>query len=482
MIAEWHRAGLVLQRVPIGSLPDDVLLEIFYQVSEPNHYRWLLNWTKLVHVCRRWRFVIFGSPKRLELQLFCTPKVPVRKLLDIWPTFPLVVENDSEWSSEDKFDNFIAALEHRDRVQKITIRDPLTRDGLWERIATVMQEPYPELTSLSLESFSGVLPLPNTFLNGSTSRLQGLLLWAISFPSLPRLLLSTRRLTSLHLINIPNSGYIPPERMATCLSALPMLESLIIRFQSPTPHPKRRNRPLPPPTRFVLPALTELDFRGISEYLEVLAARIDAPLLKFDRFQIVFFNQLVLDIPQTIRFFGHLDSFRTASLTLRFNTSSGFYPEAVFFPSDMAPHPLGIMGQRFSWHIRCNSLDWQVFLMAQICSQILSFCSSVESLVIEYPRPPPKIKSDEIDPTVWLQLFHSFPLVQRLQIPVTLELSIAAALQRLTEESATEVFLSLHTLSIVGRMSDEVAPQGILSYVAACHHNGRLVAISRRSE
>jgi hypothetical protein len=465
----------VLQRVSIGSLPGDILLEIFYQVrvSILDDYTWHSRWPKLVHVCQRWRFVIFASPLRLELQLVCTPITPVRKLLDIWPTFPLVVENKR--SSVDKFDNLIAALEHSDRVQKITIRDPPTRGGLWERIATVMEEPFPELTSLCLESSSRVLPLPNTFLNGSASRLQDVLLRAISFPSLPRLLSSARDLTSLHLENIPNSGYIPPERMATCLSMLPKLESLIIIFQSPTPYPKRRNRALPPQTRSVLPALTELEFQGISEYLEVLAARIDAPLLRFDRFKIAFFNQLVFDIPQTFRFFGHLDSFRTSSLTLRFDLDS-IDPGAILLPSDMTGENGG-----FAWFIRCYSLDWQVYSMAQICSQILSFRSSVGSLIIECDiwDHLPEI---EIDPTVWLQLFHSFPLVQSLEIPANQELSIAAALEGPTGESAAEVFPSLHSLSIVGHISDEAAPQGIQSFVAARAHSGRPVAVSRSSE
>jgi hypothetical protein len=255
-----------------------------------------------------------------------------------------------------------------------------------------------------------------------------------------------------------------------------MLKSLIIQFESPTPHPERRNRPLPPPTRSVLPALTDLGFQGICEYLEVLAARIDAPLLRFDRFKIVFFNQLVFDIPQTIRFFGHLDSFRTSSLTFRFNTSFTFYPEVIFFPSDMPPGPLTVIDQSCSWHIKCNTLDGQLFSLVQICSQIRSFRSSVESLVIESNVMP----GIEIDPTLWLQLFHSFPSVQSLEIPVTLELSIAAALQTHAGELAAEVFPSLHSLSIVGRMSDESAPQDTQSFVTARQQCGRPVAVSRR--
>jgi F-box-like len=460
----------------IESLPDDVLLEIFCQVrfSKPYH-RWHLDWPKLVHVCQRWRFVIFASPLRLKLQLFCTPKTPVRKLLNIWPTLPLVVKDDWKWSSEDKFENFIDALEHRDRVQEIKIGDPRTQDGFWERTATAMQEPFPELTTLSLQSFSGVLPLPNSFLNGSASRLQHLLLREISFPSLPQFLLTTRDLTSLRLGNIPNSGYIPPETMATSLSVLPRLERLTIGFQTPTPDPQRRNRPLPPQTRFVLPALIQLQFRGVSEYLEVLVARIDAPLLKFDHFRIVFFHQLVFDIPQTIRFFGHLGSFRTFSLTLRFDTGS--ISLAVFCPSDMP-------GQSWFWHIRCNTFDRQLVSITQICSQIRPFRSSVESLVIDCTVWS-VLPETEIDPTLWLQLFHSFPSVQRLQITSYFERSIAAALGRLTGGSAANVFPSLHSLVIVTynvfRHIDTAPPlDGIRSFVAAHQHSGHPVAVSRR--
>jgi hypothetical protein len=159
-----------------------------------------------------------------------------------------------------------------------------------------------------------VFTLPDTFLNGSVASLQYLYLKleTISFPSFPRLLLSTSDLRSLHLDFIPYSGYIPPETMATCLSALRKLESLAVGFISPTPHPQRRNRAPPPPTRFVLPALTKLEFTGISEYLEGLAA----PLLDESRISLFHQPELDFDIPQTSRFFGHLNWFRSSSLIL----------------------------------------------------------------------------------------------------------------------------------------------------------------------
>jgi hypothetical protein len=62
----------------------------------------------------------------------------------------------------------------------------------------------------------------------------------------------------------------------------------------------------------------------------------------------------------------------------------------------------------------------------------------------------------------------------------TLEPFIAAALQVLTEESAAEVFPSLHSLSIVGKTSDETVQQGTQSFIAARQHSSHPVAISRR--
>jgi hypothetical protein len=325
-----------------------------------------------------------------------------------------------------------------------------------------MEEPLPALICLCFNSPYDEFLLPDTFLNGSAPCLQDLTLCSISFPSLPRFLSSTRDLTFLDLSNIPNSGYIPPETMARCLFALPKLKSLCIHFRSPTPQPKRRNRPVPPPTRFVLPALTKLEFTGVSKYLEALVARMDAPLL--DNFEIHFFHQLVFDIPQIIRFFGHLES---SSLTLEFNS----YGPSILFPSSAGRYTVN----SDPWLIYCIRLDWQVSTLAQICGQILPFRSRVISLIIEFSSHP---HPDDMDSTLWLQLFHSFPSVQRLTIPVKLEPFIAAALEGLTGESAAEVLPSLQTLFIVGRMSDRFVDKGIHSFVAARQHSFHPVLIS----
>ena len=94
--------------------------------------------------------------------------------------------------------------------------------------------------------------------------------------------------------------YIPPEVIATSLSALTSLEFLRLQFRYPRPRPALESRRLPPPplTRSILPSLTRISFKGASEYLEEILARIDAPRL--DKLHIVFFNQIIFDTPQPL--------------------------------------------------------------------------------------------------------------------------------------------------------------------------------------
>src|SRR6266700_3384297 len=88
--------GLVVA-IEIDVLPDDVLLAIFdfyvvgYQdldfiealLSNFDTKTKIRSWQSLVHVCRRWRGLVFGSPRRLNLQLCCTTKTPARETLDV---------------------------------------------------------------------------------------------------------------------------------------------------------------------------------------------------------------------------------------------------------------------------------------------------------------------------------------------------------------------------------------------------------------
>ena len=102
-------------------LSDDVLLSIFeFCVNEEEVNRPQQVWQTLVRVCPRWRCLVFGSPRSLNLQLICTFNTPTRDMLGVWPPLPLIIRSFQHYH-EPNVDNIVAALEHRNRVCQIYI-------------------------------------------------------------------------------------------------------------------------------------------------------------------------------------------------------------------------------------------------------------------------------------------------------------------------------------------------------------------------
>ena len=151
----------------IDVLPDDVLLTIFnfYIVGYLHTKPVIEEWQSLVH---GWRSIVFGSPRHLNLRLFCTPETPVRDTLDVWPALPLLINGDI--SSASSVDNIVAALGHNNRVREVDLGEIA---GLQlEKVLVAMQMPFPEVTHLRLAASMDdqTLPaVPDSFLGGSAS-------------------------------------------------------------------------------------------------------------------------------------------------------------------------------------------------------------------------------------------------------------------------------------------------------------------------
>jgi hypothetical protein len=103
-----------------------------------------------------------------------------------------------------------------------------------DKVLAAMQAPFPALTDLQLWCGSDETApvIPDTFLGGSAPLLQSFTANAILYPGLPKLLSSATHLAKLQLWDIPDSTYISPEAMATCLSASSRLEQLSLQFRS----------------------------------------------------------------------------------------------------------------------------------------------------------------------------------------------------------------------------------------------------------
>ena len=299
-------------RTTINTLSDNILLEIFdFCQIEGNSFlpsfRPGSDWLRLVHVCQRWRQIVLVSPRRLDLTLFCTYGTPVRKHLRCLPPFPIVVDyltfSDPRSPAPYHDDDIIAALEHPNRVRSIKLS---VTSSLLEMVASVMQEPFPALTTLWLSSKDGNTPvLPDLLWSDPAPNLWQIFLEGISFPALSTLLSSASNLVDLQLKDIPQSGHISPEVMATALAPLNRLDTLHICFKAPISRLQLRSSPVT--TRHVLLSLVTFNFRGSSEYLEHLLAQIDTPRLS--RIDITYFNQLDFQVPQLSQFIqrmGHV--------------------------------------------------------------------------------------------------------------------------------------------------------------------------------
>jgi hypothetical protein len=181
-------------QVTIDILPDDALLYVFdFYVAQASEVE---AWHTLVHVCRRWRILVFGSPHRLNLQIEFRGFLSLREMQDIWPALPIVISAD--FASTTFCDGIKAVLKHHDRVCRIEL--DLSCEFLKE-IFAALEEPFPVLTVLKMdanEPSDPIFPNPGQFLGGS-SHLRSLWLTRIPIPGLPKLLLSSTDLVDLRL-------------------------------------------------------------------------------------------------------------------------------------------------------------------------------------------------------------------------------------------------------------------------------------------
>jgi hypothetical protein len=400
------------------------------------------------------------SPRRLDLRLHCSDITPTRRLLDIWLPFPITVSLHSYINvsvDEGGLENILAAFECRDRISDIFICNDVTRSPL-DYLMTMLDKPFPILTECHLISSQFVKPmpaLPETFLGGSAPHLRSFTLSNIPFPAFPYFILSSTQIQRLTLINIPDSGYISPEMMATCLAVLPNLRDLSIEFRSAS---RPVQRPLPPLERALLPTLTSLSFEGGIEYFEDFIARIDTPQPTL--LNLTFFADFISETPQLNDFMNRMERANRANLQLDdWGIRMGLESQAQF------QSELGI---------KCNGLDRQLSLMMQTFIQRLPLLSHVEHFEICEPSYGIYLRgqeSQEGDPDLGclqlLELFRLLISVQSLYVSKRFVPHVTATLKELTGEMTMEVLPALHSLSLEGLQPSGPVQDAIQSFVTA---------------
>jgi hypothetical protein len=366
-------------------------------------------------------------------------------------------------------DNILAALEHHDRLCHATLMGvPHSQTG---KVSVVMKETFPALTHLWLkpnddEAAPAHLIIPDSFL---APRLQLFFLTRVSFPGLPKVLFSATNLVHLSLHNIPHSGYISPETMAACISTSTGLEWLSLKFESPRSRPLLETRRPPSQTRSILPALINFTFTGVSEYLEALVARIDAPLLNY--MSIIFFHQLILHTP-------HLTQFITRTPTLKLNGQTKARVQFSGLTVSCVLPRGGIKGLLLG--MSCRQSDWQFSSISQICASSFprALIQTIEDLYIVEDTPPRPRWQDDIEFSYWLELLQPFTTVKNLYLSKEFIPRIAPSLQQLVGQRMTETLPALQSLFVEDSNPSGPVQEDIGKFVAARQASDHPIAIS----
>ena len=424
-------------------------------------------WQTLVHVCRRWRSIVFGSPRHLNLQLVCTSRTPASDTLVVWPALPLITR--SRGYPLESVDNIVAVLERSNHVHQIDLYG-ISNLHL-ETVLATMQVSFPELTILNLnlwlntsdDSDDTVRVLPDSFLGGSAPRLQTLCLVRIPFPGLPKLLLSSTHLRRLCLYYIPRSGYISPEAMVTALSTLTSLDTLCLHFRSSQSFPDMASRRPPPSEPFVLPVLTEFEFEGVSEYLDDLIAHFEAPRLF--NLRIKFFNQTLFGSPPLVRFISRVPGLKAPEEAyLAFGGSSTLV--RLSLPTS-EPNLIVRTRGNFVVELPCRGLD-QISSLKQVCTScLLPLDLSVEDLYIYGTSFLGADRPDSVETSIWLEIFQRFSAVKNLYLYQEFVQRIGPALQELVEARMPEVLPCLRNIFLTNFQTSTPIQEGIQQFVSS---------------
>jgi len=256
--------------------------------------------------------------------------------------------------------------------------------------------------------------------------------------------------------------------MVTCLSALTRLERLSIEFRSPRSRPDQPSTPRS--IRTVLPALTFFLFQGVSEYLEDLTSRIDAPLLC--DLNIAFFNQLIFNTPRLSSFISRAEKLRPQS-----QARLTFYSDSVTLSGTAVDAT--VIGPGVYVNIQCESPDWQLPSLAQVWDSPFLSLFNFERLEICEGHPRPHRQEDVENTGIqWLELLHPFTTVKRLFLSNKFTPCVVSALLELSGERIMDVLPALQRIFILETSLSGPVKEAFSQFLTARQLSGHPVAVN----
>jgi len=440
--------------------------------------RW---WYNLVHVCQRWRRLIFASASYLRICHVCTHGTQVGRMLAQSPILPLVVDYADEtrgWTEGDGEGLWFALLpERRDRVRRIRLL--VHGSYLWNFVAALFDGTFPMLECLFVKlrkrcHESPSFKLPHRF---RAARLRHLVLTQIGFP-----LASPILVTSVHVVTLSLNlvKYCLPNDLLERLLSLPRLEALNIASTSPISEDfsvASGQGPLwntPLNTHVTLSNLHSFGFQGDGLYLKALLPGMTTPLL--GGLQTAVFNQMTPSVSCLLSCTTTADNpnFSIGSAWFRFHRRG---VSVRVCPSD------GDRTYVFSLHAFCRGLNSQLFFVSQLFDGPSLLLASVVDLSLAYSR---RIFSSEQHNdtedrcTHWRNLLRSFKNVEILRVYGELSRDISRALLLGSEAEPVSSRVLLPRLkelrcTAMGDLSD--AGNALAAFIHACEAAGHPVRL-----
>ena len=480
--------GNRLSTTLVHHLDDDSLLVVFsfcrpviLDESEADNWRilgggeWIRErwWYALIRVCRRWRYLILESAYHLQASLVCVRGTLVADMLLHSPPIPLIIDHFDEYqdlSAEDQ-EGVILALQHRDRVRRIRLVNPVP---ILQKLIAALEGEFPVLEHMyvrdhrneertsTIEHITN-LRLPESF---RAPHLRRLVLTNFAFPIESPSLTTTVNLVTLSLNDIPPSTYFHPDALLEHLLLMPQLETLGIGFNRHNPSRDVEMELLRTPitTPITLPNLRWLGFGGTCAYSEALLSWVTAPLL--ERLQVCLSDGTIYSIPRLRQFMSTAHNLRFKTVTFTFFEE---WLQVAAYPHEGA--------KLVTLHMELGGrhLDWQVISAAHVFQALKTVFSPVDHLGIEYSRH--NISSEwnnEADNIHWREFIGSFGNVKTLFVDGELVRQLSRALHPGEEESPTELLPKLQRLSYsaIGTSPDAFTP-----FIDARQKAGRPVTV-----
>ena len=330
------------------------------------------------------------------------------------PPLPLIIYwgNPRTIDTEDSVKNVPVALHHRDRVCRIKLRLP--EKSLRDVLTTSMEGCFPMLETLQL------------YCSSHGRNLRGMLPSSFEAPNLRHLQISDstflpaqqspffNSLASIVTFSIEEITHnLPPKRLVEYLSLMPNLKILKISQGTSQASEDEAHSTLHT-------VLEELQYHGVTDYFEGLAALISVPSLK--KLSITFTNAISTipsDPANTLQsrstaLFRHLPTLISEAWDLRFRFARVRYRDGFSIVMDHNELWTGRGAFELKFNLGKLIDEQNVELMAQICYLLSPMPSTVQSLLLEDGNS--NDRKLRMNGKVWHNLLRPFDNVKTLRV------------------------------------------------------------------